>query len=135
MNSAPYEFVLISGSSSRAGKANTAAGLLVSLFVKVILGTHRTSRTLLGHKGSAPLCSPNIYGHGQLRCGILPSPQAVPPEGNTSPRTPALKLAAHGYTKEPSNTEVSPIGSLAQALTPRTDMAGRHRGNRRELLH
>jgi len=34
MNSAPYEFVLISGSSSRAGEANTAAGLLVSLFVK-----------------------------------------------------------------------------------------------------
>ena len=34
MNSAPYEFVLISGSSSQAGEANTAAGLLVSLFVK-----------------------------------------------------------------------------------------------------
>ena len=49
--------------------------------------------------------------------------------------TPALKLATHGHTNEPSNTEASPIGSLAQALTPRTDMAGRHRGNRRELLH
>ena len=135
MNSAPYEFIVISGSSFRAGKANTAAGLLVSLFVKVLLGTHRTSRTLLGHKGSAPLRSPDIYEHGRLRRGILPSPQAVPPEGNTSPRTPALKLASHGHIKDPSSTEVSPIGSLAQVLTPRTDMAGRHRGNRRELLH
>ena len=34
MNSAPYEFVLISGSSSQAGEANTAAGLLVCLSVK-----------------------------------------------------------------------------------------------------
>jgi len=124
MNSAPYEFVLISGSSSRAGEANTATGLLVSLFVKVLLGTHHTSRMLPGHLRTRP-----------TRCRILPSPQAVPPEGNTSPRTPALKLAAHGHTKEPSNMEVSPIGSLAQALTPRTDMANRHRGNRRELLH
>ena len=63
MNSASYEFVLILGSSFRAGEANTAAGLLVSLFVKVLLGTHRTSRTLLGHKGSAPLRSPDIYEH------------------------------------------------------------------------
>jgi len=83
MNSAPYEFILILGSSSRASEANTAVGLLDSLFVKVLLGTHRTSRTLLGHKGSAPLRSPDIYGHGRcntqapqsLRCHSMSFPQ------------------------------------------------------------
>ena len=81
MNSAPYEFILISGSSSRAGEANTATGLLVSLFVKVLLGTHRTSRTLLGHKGSAPLRSPDIYGHGRHGAGSCRLPRQFHPKG------------------------------------------------------
>lgn len=73
----------------------------VTMLVLILLGTHRM-RSKLGSEpsqpGLSPKPTPRPRTHGTQ---ALPSPQAVPPEGNTSLRTQgSLNTPLSGLTRE-----------------------------------
>ena len=82
----------------------------VQLVVSVLLGTHHTRREFASEAANS---FPNSTLATVIRDEVLSSPQAVPPEGNTSLRTRALSDASPWAKRKQLNTEVSPTGSLA----------------------
>ena len=82
----------------------------VRLVVSVLLGTQHTCREFASEAANS---FPNSTLATMIRGEVLSSPQAVPPEGNTSLRTRALSDASHWAKREQLNAEVSPTGSLA----------------------
>ena len=82
----------------------------VQLVVSVLLGTHHTRREFASEAANS---LPNSTLATVIRDKVLSSPQAVPPEGNTSLRTRALSDASHWAKREQLNADVSPTGSLA----------------------
>ena len=82
----------------------------VQLVVSVLLGTHHTFREFASEAANS---FPNSTLATVIRDEVLSSPQAVPPEGNTSLWTRALSDASPWAKREQLNAEVSPTGSLA----------------------
>ena len=82
----------------------------MQMVVFVLLGTHHTRREFASEAANS---FPNSTLATVIRGEVLSSPQAVPPEGNTSLRTRALSDASHWAKREQLNADVSPTGSQA----------------------
>ena len=87
----------------------------VQMVVSVVVGTHHTRCEFASEAANS---FPNSTLATVIRDEVLSSPQAVPHEENTSLQTRALSDASPWAKREQLNAEVSPIGSLAQKLSP-----------------